>query len=152
MSQIKNGEPEVLPTSLATCDCYQNNSTTSTTIFEIITDQSNDISPIYRISYMWYSFMSAVLTVAFGMAISFLTDYIESWSEIGTTITTTTSINQKEVEAMENGIGNGRRLQQQQQQQQPADNIYIIGKLDNEKKTKSQQLHGVDNFAMKSDD
>lgn len=36
------------------------------------------VSPFYRISYMWYSFMGVVLTILFGWLISMLYDHIAS--------------------------------------------------------------------------
>jgi Na+/proline symporter len=73
MAQLVNDEPEKLPTSTDECHCQGNNTQYSPTM----RPDDNDVAfptTIYRMSYMWYSLVGAVLTMVFGLIISLATD------------------------------------------------------------------------------
>ncbi|KAJ6633155.1 Sodium-coupled monocarboxylate transporter 1, partial [Pseudolycoriella hygida] len=71
MAQLNNVDPTPLSSSITQCECSSN----ETEPLEFQTEET-DISPIYRISYIWYSFLGAVLTVLLGLTISLITDRI----------------------------------------------------------------------------
>ncbi|GLV37860.1 uncharacterized protein CBL_06438 [Carabus blaptoides fortunei] len=60
---------EVKRTSIEDCPCLN-----STAFVQDITDHSNDeVFFLYRISYLWYSFIGFTVTILIGMVISFIT-------------------------------------------------------------------------------
>lgn len=71
MALLKNGEVEPLPLLIDTCECIASNSTMAENLNGPI---SNTSPAIYRISYMWYSFLGCALTVLLGLFISTLTE------------------------------------------------------------------------------
>ncbi|XP_070501308.1 sodium-coupled monocarboxylate transporter 1-like [Chironomus tepperi] len=82
MAQIRNTTEEpYLRSSVSECDCIVNS--TSTSIRALIDEEisassmSNDdgfFSIIYRVSYIYYSMIGTILTIVFGLIISFFTD------------------------------------------------------------------------------
>lgn len=73
MALLKNGEVEPLPLLTDMCDCIASNSTMAMHATTNANDDSNT-SAIFRISYMWYSFLGTALTVLLGLFISTLTE------------------------------------------------------------------------------
>lgn len=73
MALLQNGEVEPLPLSLDTCDCFVSNSTMTTDVHEI-NDTANKSPAIFRISYMWYSFLGTSLTILIGLFVSTFTE------------------------------------------------------------------------------
>lgn len=73
---LANGVDEpFLETSTTECDCFVNATLTATQM-PVIIDEAWYTS-IYKISYMWYSMIGTLLTVAFGLLISIITQYYE---------------------------------------------------------------------------
>lgn len=72
MSQIKSIEVEPLPSLTDQCDCYLNdtNKYTYHSISLPVSHAEEDIPAIFRMSYMWYSFISAALTFVIGAIVS----------------------------------------------------------------------------------
>lgn len=73
MALLKNGEVEPLPLQIDTCKCIAPNSTMAEMLHDV-TNDGTDSPAIYRISYMWYSFLGCALTVLLGLFISTLSE------------------------------------------------------------------------------
>lgn len=87
-------------------------------------------SAIFRISYMWYSFLGTVLTILLGLLISLITEQV-SESKL-------TSI----VEGYEKGDNKANDRSQ---------NVFSLDACHKSKNTQTQ-LHGIDNVALKMDE
>ncbi|XP_031617957.1 sodium-coupled monocarboxylate transporter 1 [Contarinia nasturtii] len=74
MALLQNAEVEPLELSLNTCDCFVSNSTTHQNVPQQNTGTSLYSPAIFRISYMWYSFLGTVLTILLGLLISTITE------------------------------------------------------------------------------
>lgn len=74
MALLKNGEVEPLPLQIDTCECLAPNSTMAVNLMDETNDVTTNSPAIYRISYMWYSFLGCALTILLGLFISTLTE------------------------------------------------------------------------------
>lgn len=74
MALLKNGEVEPLQLLTDTCECIASNTTIATNSMNAASSTNNSNPAIYRISYMWYSFLGTALTVLLGLLISTLTE------------------------------------------------------------------------------
>lgn len=73
MAQIKNMEVEPLPSLVENCNCQFNETIKyeyDTSLHLLTIQAENDIPAIFRLSYMWYSFIAAFLTIAIGTIVS----------------------------------------------------------------------------------
>ncbi|GAB0089909.1 sodium-coupled monocarboxylate transporter 1 [Sergentomyia squamirostris] len=76
MAQLSNQEPEPLPTSMEACECFLN--ATEDAIMSAEDDQDADLGfPLFRISYMWYSFLGMALTVVLSILVSWMSDAVQ---------------------------------------------------------------------------
>lgn len=121
MALLKNGEVEPLPLQIDTCKCIAPNSTMATNF----TDDINDSPAIYRISYMWYSFLGCALTILLGLFISTLTESLSKSKVMSI-------VEQNERYPKIKG--------------EPT--IFTVETY----RRKSMQLHGIDNVALKIDE
>lgn len=96
MAQITSQEPESLSLSVEKCNCFDekrnwsalsslNSGRNLTDISSSISDNDQNLNEIdegfgfslvYRISYMWYSAIGAILTIILGLAISIIYDIV----------------------------------------------------------------------------
>jgi hypothetical protein len=71
VAQLKATEEPFLPSSTANCDC---NATSTLFYFEENNYDESFFSIFYKISYIYYSMIGTLLTIAFGLIISHITD------------------------------------------------------------------------------
>lgn len=123
MSQFQNTEPIELPSSTESCSCFSNE-TKAGFEMKLLQENPDDTFPLFRISYMWYSCISSLLTFFLGIIFSFIFDCCFGKKEIEKSM---------EKEPYENNITDVH----------DHDKIYII---ENEKH--KHQLHGKENHAF----
>ncbi len=100
------------------------------------------VPAIYRISYIWYSFIGAILTILLGLIISFITDRISASQILHLTANNQDRSNERIDEKPE-------RKQSDFAKNSPA--IFIVEKY----RKKSQVNHsmmGIDNMGLKMEE
>lgn len=90
----------------------------------------NSVPALFRISYMWYSFLGTTLTILFGLTISFITEKI-SKTKVMSISKNTENVTEK-----------------------PKDTtVFSIATYRKKSQTNSHNhLHGIDNIALKIED
>lgn len=94
------------------------------------------IPALYRLSYMWYSFLGTVLTVLFGLLISLVTERVSETKIIN--MTSKPNLNTEKP--------TGLVVDEPQHYKKESNQAVFI--VENYRK-KSQQLNGFDNIALK---
>lgn len=135
MAQLSNVEPTPLPSSLLKCECYSNE-----TMPLEVENVPNDTPAIYRISYIWYSFLGAILTILFGLLISIITDRISE-----SQIHHLTAANQLQ----SNDINNEKMDQKQNEFVKNSQAVFIVEKYRKKSQTGNLHLQGIDNMGLK---
>lgn len=137
MAQLNNVEPTPLSSSLSECECYSNE-----TMLAEGEPTPTEVPALYRISYIWYSFLGAVLTVLFGLIISFITDRISASQILHLTANNQSQSTERTDEKSERKLSECAK-------NSPA--IFIVEKY---RKTSqmNQNLRGIDNIAMKMEE
>lgn len=98
------------------------------------------IPAIYRISYIWYSFLGAILTIVLGLIISNITDRYTATQILHLTTNHQTQSN------------DGTNEKSEQKQSEFAKNspaIFIVEKYRKKSQVNHQYSMGVDNMALK---
>lgn len=166
MAQINEVIPTPLSSSLTQCDCYTNETGPIRQEVELskwvlsayiycrpipwlltFSDYNYAsyfcrVSPLFRISYIWYSFLGAVLTVLFGLIISFVTDRISASQILHLTANNRSQSIEQTDEKCERKLSECAK-------NSPA--IFIVEKY---RKTSqmNQNLRGIDNMGMKMEE
>ncbi|XP_037043757.1 sodium-coupled monocarboxylate transporter 1-like [Bradysia coprophila] len=137
MAQLNNVEPTPLPSSLTKCECYSN----ETMPIEVEVTPT-EVPALYRISYIWYSFLGAVLTILFGLIISVITDRISASQILHLTASNQTQSIERTDEKCERKLSECAK-------NSPA--IFIVEKY-RKKSQMNPNLRGVDNMGMKMEE
>ncbi|XP_055688291.1 sodium-coupled monocarboxylate transporter 2-like [Lutzomyia longipalpis] len=79
MAQLTNQDVVPLPTSMESCECFLN--TTDTAMDAVPggsgTQDEDSGFPLFRISYMWYSFLGMALTLVLSLIFSWVSDTMQ---------------------------------------------------------------------------
>lgn len=111
---------------------------------------NSSVSPIFRISYMWYSFLGCILTILFGLLISFITEVVAK-SQISSINASSTADGEKPVSPVISHHSSCPDTFVSKESQA----IFIVEKY---RKTSQQHLHsnrnlkGIDNPALKMEE
>lgn len=133
MAQVKGTETPALTSSIESCNCYYN--ATRDAIEKEMLNDNEDVSPLFRLSYMWYSFISTVLTVILGMLFSWLVDCIEFYRE-----------NKAMAQKTDDLVINGEKVESYLKSSKESNNLCII--LCDKNDEKSFPKLGNDNLAF----
>ncbi|XP_013106181.1 sodium-coupled monocarboxylate transporter 1 [Stomoxys calcitrans] len=83
VAQISNVDPEDLPLSVENCDCLVNTTETSLILSAVRREAVETVEsgftdwPIFKLSYMWYSMLGCLLTLALGIIISAIVNAVQ---------------------------------------------------------------------------
>lgn len=136
MALLQNGDVEPLPLLSDTCNCFLSNTTIKADFHEIASNTNNSPA-IFRISYMWYSFLGTVLTILIGLLISTFTEKM-SKSKVMSIVEHNEKYPKIKGEPTIFTVESYRRKSQ----------IHQIHPIP----LQAQTLHGIDNVALKIDE
>ncbi|XP_059613667.1 sodium-coupled monocarboxylate transporter 2 [Phlebotomus argentipes] len=74
MAQLTSQDVEPLPTSMEACECFLNTTADALSAGEQEMDSG---FPLFRISYMWYSFLGMALTVVLSLLLSWVSETVQ---------------------------------------------------------------------------
>lgn len=97
------------------------------------------VPAIYRISYIWYSFLGAILTILLGLIISFITDRISASQILHLTNSNQNHLND----------GNEKSEHKQHEFNKNSPAIFIVEKYRKKSQVANQSLSGIDNMGLK---